>query len=129
MSQRQVVDALNWRWHKKLSRIENDESVPSLMDAAALADFYGISLDWLTGQAPNPSGLVPGTVITTRLIAQVLLDPEESNLPKDPRSFRPRPFVIPPNPVLLGHESAAQLMNDAEPEAESDIEADGTQAG
>lgn len=33
-----------------LSRYERGERVPTLADAAALADFFNVSLDWLCGR-------------------------------------------------------------------------------
>jgi transcriptional regulator with XRE-family HTH domain len=105
LTQREVVVKLEWRWRKKLSRYETGESEVTLEDARALADLYGISLDWIAGRTAHPSGLEPGSRIVHRPLFEALIHRQEL----DPTLDLIHPLTVPDDPLVVSPEEAEAM--------------------
>lgn len=105
LTQRYVVETLQWRWRKKLSRYETGESELTLSDATALAELYGMSLDWLAGRAPHHSGFAPGQAIADRGTYEALMRHQEL----DPDREFYLPVRVPKDPMPISSKEADAL--------------------
>jgi len=98
-----------------VSRWEQERNVPSFLQVSRLADAYAVSLDWIAGRAPHPSGLRPGHTVVDRKALTRLREAKAHGLAlKDVGDLLRPPHVavawdVPEDPVVMNSTAEKDL--------------------
>ena len=88
LSAREVQEATGIN-KKRITDWESGQSKPFAHDLVLLADFYQVSMDYLTGRSEHELGLDPGLwVLDMDIVENGTSDPEERWCFKVPRKYR-----------------------------------------